>query len=60
MLAGCWNIDRGIYHYVHLVNINLPAQRYIYMSLVRLLRKDVHVKKLEIRIAELSETVKNK
>ena len=60
MLAGHWNIDRRIYHYVHLINIHLPAQRHIYMSLVRLLRKDVPVKKLELRIAELNETVKNK
>jgi hypothetical protein len=30
------------------------------MSLVRLLRKDVHVKKSEPRIAELNETVKSK
>ena len=47
MLAGYWNIDRRIYHYVHLVNIYLPAQRHIYMSLVRFLRKDIPVKKLE-------------
>ena len=53
MLAGYWNIDRGIYHYAHLVNIHLPAQRYICMSLVE-------VKRLEIRIPELSETMKNK
>ena len=53
MLAGYWNIDRGIYHYVHLVNINLPAQRYICINLVE-------VKRLELCLAELSETVKSK
>lgn len=53
MLAGYWNINRGIYHYVHLVNIHLPAQRYICMNLVE-------VKRLELRIADLKETVKNK
>lgn len=60
MLAGHWNIVRRIYRYVHLINIHLPAQRHIYMSLVRLLCKDVPVKRLEIRIVELNETVKNK
>jgi len=42
-LAGYWDIARRIYHCVHLVDIHLPAQRHIYMSLVRLLRKDVPV-----------------
>jgi hypothetical protein len=45
MLAGYRDIDRRLYYYAHVVNIYLPAQRHIYMSLVALLAKDVLVKK---------------